>query len=376
MLGLLFAASCLSTTVLAWSPPDRGHLDTAKIAQNGIAVTNQSWEYGALTQALIELDAPTLAVFHPHSIPPPTHNSKNTIPAAVWTTVTSITAKETANDTVLIDGAGAAGDPASVGPAIMLANTVEHNSTWTWDIQKELNHLLTQVPRSADGGISQRENEVQFWSDFMYMVPPFLAYYGALTNNISVLSEAHHQSEVYRAALYDGDAQLWEHIVFGDFQLNQHWATGNGWAAMGMMRVLATIQASSFAKQLASEQQDLANWVDEILTGAFKHQQTNGTIFNYIDYPANETFSDSAGTALIAAAAYRHAVYTGSKTHIVAAENAFALVAKSVDSQGWLTGAVDPLVFGAPLAAGNHSPEGQSFVLMLQAARQAYWASV
>jgi hypothetical protein len=47
---------------------------------------------------------------------------------------------------------------------------------------------------------------------------------------------------------------------------------GNGWAAAGAMRVLTTINHSSFSSQLGSQQNDLVHWVDEILTGVWQHQ--------------------------------------------------------------------------------------------------------
>jgi hypothetical protein len=50
------------------------------------------------------------------------------------------------------------------------------------------------------------------------------------------------------------------------------WILGNGWAAAGIMRVLATIVRSNFASQMQSQQNDLAQWVDEILTGVWQYQ--------------------------------------------------------------------------------------------------------
>lgn len=50
------------------------------------------------------------------------------------------------------------------------------------------------------------------------------------------------------------------------------WIVGNGWAAAGIMRVLATIARSNFASQMQSQQSDLAQWVDEILTGVWQYQ--------------------------------------------------------------------------------------------------------
>ena len=76
--------------------------------------------------------------------------------------ICSILDAEQPDDVVFIDGAGAPGDPASIGPAVILANTVAKNKTWDDDVQKQLDHLLYDVPHSAEGAISQRESEVQY----------------------------------------------------------------------------------------------------------------------------------------------------------------------------------------------------------------------
>ena len=73
----------------------------------------------------------------------------------------------------------------------------------------------------------------------------------------------------------------------------------NGWDALGMVRTLATIQASEHADELQSEQTDLINWVDEILNGSWAWQKANGTLYNTID---GDDFADTSGTAAIAAA--------------------------------------------------------------------------
>ena len=109
-------------------------------------------------------------------------------------------------------------------------------------------------------------------SDFSYMAPPFLAYYGALQNDYSLLKEAYNQLWLYRYYLRDENTGLWRHVALGDWQDNNLWATGNGWAAAGIMRVLKTINSSSLADTLVGEQADLASWVDEILSGAWAHQ--------------------------------------------------------------------------------------------------------
>ena len=45
---------------------------------------------------------------------------------------------------------------------------------------------------------------------------------------------------------------------------------GNGWAAMGMLRIYVTIQKSKFAAEMKEQSADLIAWVKEILDGTFK----------------------------------------------------------------------------------------------------------
>lgn len=65
-------------------------------------------------------------------------------------------------------------------------------------------------------------------SDFVYMVPPFLAYYGALTANYTLINEAYVQCRLYRQYLRDDESSgLWRHIVQGSEVTDpRFWATG------------------------------------------------------------------------------------------------------------------------------------------------------
>lgn len=63
---------------------------------------------------------------------------------------------------------------------------------------------------------------------------------------------------------------LWKHVVFGsDFNDTGHWSTGNGWAAAGMLRVLAIISGSQYSHLMKNEMKDLKNWVNEIHDGMY-----------------------------------------------------------------------------------------------------------
>lgn len=87
------------------------------------------------------------------------------------------------------------------------------------------------------------------------MVPPFLAYYGVLNQNSTLVYEAYRQIGLYRSYLLDSSTHnLWKHIVFGSIipPDEGHWATGNGWACVGTLKVIATIQHSEYADEVGS----------------------------------------------------------------------------------------------------------------------------
>lgn len=62
----------------------------------------------------------------------------------------------------------------------------------------------------------------------MYMVPPFLAYYGVLNGNKTVLDEAYNQIKAYRTHLMDKNmGGLWKHVLLGPSANDAgYWSTG------------------------------------------------------------------------------------------------------------------------------------------------------
>ena len=64
-------------------------------------------------------------------------------------------------------------------------------------------------------------------SDFIYMVPPFLAYYGVITRNRTLLGESYNQIALYRSYLFDPTESLWRHVLLGVSQNDEgFWSTG------------------------------------------------------------------------------------------------------------------------------------------------------
>ncbi|KAI9511275.1 Six-hairpin glycosidase [Russula earlei] len=347
-----------------------------RVRNNAVNISTHSWEIGTLAEALTEAEWPALSPFMPGLIFPPTRlpwweNAYDVLAIA------EMIIDQKANGTLtLTDGQGAVGDPASLGQAVLLRNWTRVDLTdtrFSTAAGEQLGYLLSQAPRAASGAISHRESEVQLWSDFVYMAPPFIAYFGALQNDVgghALLQIAYDQIRLYRDALFDADASLWRHITLGSWEDTGHWATGNAWAAAGMMRVLTIIRRSNFASQMESQQDNLAQWVNEILTGMWRYQQDNGTLLNYVDQP--DSFADSSSTALLAATTLRYSLFTDDGKHDIAAFQALELVFRSIDEDGWLHNTVNPLWFSERSPDGSHSPEGQSFVLLLAAAWAAF----
>src|SRR5258708_7124649 len=131
------------------------------------------------------------------------------------------------------------------------------------------------------------------------MCPPFLAYYGVVTNNESLVQEAHTQISLYRDVLRHPNG-LWQHIALGTELDNGNWSTGkiqpsvlslarcsivmtvgNAWVAAGIVRVLATIQNSPFSGKMTSQRQDLTNWASEIFNAFYSYQVGYTPSFNF-----------------------------------------------------------------------------------------------
>ncbi len=60
----------------------------------------------------------------------------------------------------------------------------------------------------------------------MYMALPFIAFHGAMNENVTELQEVKRQIGLYRDALRDPETKLWRHIVMGSWNDTSFWGTG------------------------------------------------------------------------------------------------------------------------------------------------------
>ncbi|KAF9647034.1 Six-hairpin glycosidase [Thelephora ganbajun] len=379
--AFLTVASLLATiTSTSGRPYARAPIDEAtltKVRANAIASAQRSWEVGTLTEALLEYSWPQLSVFNDAgSIPPARQLFTSNYPVDVVKIATDIVEKKP-NDSLALVQDGSVGDPASIGFAVILANWTRNDTSdnrFSVAAGSQLNYVLSHSPHTDDGAISHRTEQVQLWSDFVYMVPPFIAYFGAYDQPDAkkwLLQAAYDQCRLYRKYLQDSTTNLWKHIELGSWQDEKLWATGNGWAAAGMFRVLQTIRNSDVSDSFLDQQQDLLNWIEEIVKTAWNYQTSAGALRNVID--ESDSFMDTASTALIASVTFRLAVLKGdSSAYISSANAAYDFVHRNIDNDGWLRNTVDPLTFYTPSSSDQPSPEAQSFVLLLEAARRDF----
>lgn len=205
----------------------------------------------------------------------------------------------------------------------------------------------------------------------VYMVPPFLAYHGVATSDIGLLKESARQCKLYHDVLAQQSGP-WLHIDSLDLAL---WSTGNGWAAAGMSRVLATMRKSPYNSQTTTEQSQLSGMIKNILDGSIAMDKDgSGLLRNYL----NDTtwWGEISGTAILAATALRMAKLEpnnfGNKYVDWAAQKKEAVDKKINTGNGIVSPAINPLDWHDRGQYTKGSPEGQSFVVLMYAA----WADL
>ena len=249
---------------------------------------------------------------------------------------------------------------------------------------REQNYVVNVAPRAWNDAISQRYNTPELWADFVYMAPPFLAYYAVATANTSLLRLTIQQCGLYRQILQANMTTttqknmqgIWEHIIGPNDYQPGLWSTGNGWAAAGMTRVLATTLKWEISASWTPEQQLLTQWIKEIIDGIMEGSATSiepssGLLRNYL----NDTswFGETSGTALISSVVYRMAIlapdiFGQGSIYIAWAEKLRKSVVAHVDANGILSPAINPLNWDDDTPITTGSPEGQSFGVLLAAA--------
>lgn len=368
-------ALLLSTCVLGDSDKADFHawsstVDAVRSAMQ--ASIRTSWEQGTAAGAILEWDDSEYSVFSPNPFV-----SNGQFPLDSLQFAYSAAVRQTPDGRLsqnINDALDAAAlDGASSGSVVLMGTFTDPDRASFWEnaADGELNYVLNVAPRTKTGAISARADSAQYWSDGVYMGFPFIAYYGAVKNNGTLLQIAYDQCRLYRdALLVDGPTgKLWAHIYDDDTSSwidEGIWATGNGWAALGMLRVAVTIQKSSFCSSMTSQVADLLSWVKEILDGEFAALGSDNLIPDYLTGGPN--FGDASSSAALASVAYRvtklYPDQFGSNYTNTAA-NVRDAVLGGITNLGVVSPVVNPLVWNE---TGLLSTEAQGFTLMMVSA--------
>ena len=376
------------------------------VALDGVLSSQRaSWEQGVLQSAVTEYLYPNWTFFKkPDSqlFPPPRSVASVAQPVALLRLAEkSVSSQDAAGRLAsLITGdermnEGATMDSASCGEGVLVGAWINEGfpnqapapqSTYGAAAQRQLLYLLRNVTRTPTGALSQRVSPRtgQLWSDSAYMGPPFLAAYGVMTGNETLVRMAYEQLQLQRAALRitrGPGTGLWHHIVqFNGRNKTPHpidsraWLSGLGWAAAGMLRVAAMISASPWAQAMHVPHDNLLQWTDELLKAVYQNVDgTTGLLPNNANNASS--FRDASGTALVTYAAFRLGSMDASRQQYVEqAERAYQTLSSGLSPassfvDGLLT--VNELNTSAP---GPTSTESLSFMILMSAARRDYYA--
>ncbi|KAG7284284.1 hypothetical protein NEMBOFW57_010651 [Staphylotrichum longicolle] len=323
--------------------------DVNRVLDLAASNAKSNWEWGTHAQALLELRDPDISVFSKSAFP------GGKIPNA------RTAATDYARPKIRTSG-----------------NTLTQAGAYSEAATRQVNELLNKVARYSNGAISHRYDSTMLWSDFIFMVPPTLAYQAVATNDPSLLREAIRQITLYRDALQDKSTGLWSHII-GSRRDAGTWSTGNGWVLGGIARVLATLNHWPTSSTWTAEARSLIQYAKEIIDGAIQvgPDSKSGLFRNYITQ--SNSFPEAAGTAMIAASIYRFAVLApgtfATSRYLQEADALRAAVVKAVNSDGRLSPVANPYQYLQTTPHTDVSPEAQDFAVFLYAAYRDYLCS-
>ena len=232
----------------------------------------------------------------------------------------------------MMGGGAAVSDPAANGEVCLRAYEKTGDSFFLERARRMLDYLEKTAPRTEDGIICHNQvsfheghSSRQLWIDGLYMVPPFLAAMGRIR-------EAAEQIDGYIRALYDESAGLFYHIIDTEqqrFVRQKHWATGNGWALMGLARVAEEADRQGDRETACR----LSAFCAGLLRSMLRFQLEDGRFHDILDEA--DSFIDGTSALMAATVIYRGILNgTLEKDCLEAAERAFATVSGKVDGIG------------------------------------------
>lgn len=252
---------------------------------------------------------------------------------------------------------------AALGYPLLLSHQCKPNPTYLAAAVRQA-LALRQAPRTSDGGIWARAEAPELWIDFTYLMCPFLALLGQLTDDTSATDEAFHQFEVHVAHLLDPTKHLARHAWCEQpdhYPQSTFWARGNGWlvcAGVDLLAIAPRHAGAAFVRQT----------VKAVLAAMAPYQETSGYFCHVLDDPHSNL--EASGTLMYAYAAAR-AVQLGvvAESLLPSARQALQAVAGAVEPSGKVPGVAVPP--GGPGVPFDWTLFGQGFFVLAADALRA-----
>ncbi len=317
--------------------------EAVKAAGCMLAMQRYPWEQGVCAQALYEAGREDLWI-------PMAHDA--------------VLRQSRDGRLAMIGGEIAVSDPAASGEVCLRAFEKTGEAFYRNGAQRMLGYLENTAPRTEDGIICHNTvsfeagfSPCQLWIDGLYMVPPFLAVMGKT-------EEAAVQIRGYIRTLFDEASGLFFHIrdtESGKFVRRKHWATGNGWALMGLARTAEAAAAQGFS----SVAEELTSFLNRLLDAMLRCQLPDGRFHDILD--EEDSFTDGTSSMMMAATVFR-GIFHGyiPRSRQEAAEAAYRTVSGKIDEIGLIRE-----VCGCPdFVEEGTSAEAQAAFIMADAWRE------
>lgn len=213
-------------------------------------------------------------------------------------------------------------------------------------------YLLRHAPRAGDGTLYHTGEQI--WVDSFNCAAPYLAICGQY-------GEAIQQIEGLRGRLWNAEKRLFSHIWDeGEqrFANEAFWGVGNGWAAVGLTRVIRALPGDHRA-----EKNRLIGYLEELLGGCLPYRREDGLFHNVVDRA--DTFVEVNLGQMLA-----YSIYSGIRggwlpdTMREDADRMRAGARARVDEHGFVQDVCGAPDFDRPGIAA----EGQAFFLLMESA--------
>ena len=227
-------------------------------------------------------------------------------------------------------------DPNVLGPCLAMLDLLESGSLRrelvpeAWGV---LHSVVERVVSAGDrvGGFAPESDDQRLFVDTLYGVPELLVRVGDATGDARLPATAAELAIGHCTVLQREDG-LFGHVADLGAPAAERipWGRGNGWAFLGLTRLLVTLGPERVPV-------DLQGRYDRLAAALRDHQEPGGAWRNLVDEPAS--YPESSTTAM-AAAALMEAVAAGllPEEYRPVADVAWRYVANRIDTNGHLTG--------------------------------------